>query len=487
MNSIWTRRSRRRRISLNLCVLCCSALSASCILKFLDAEFAKEQSIAKFLRHRFVIMKTLYFLLILLALQCASVAQSYTSYFTGDIADVDSIPQFGILLAGGATDNDNAMTWFLDRANGGDVLIIRASGADGYNDYLFSELGVNVNSVETILFNDASASEDEYVLEQIANAEAIFIAGGDQAVYVDYWKDTPVEDLLNAHINIKQAVIGGTSAGMAILGGHYFEAENGTVFSNVALANPYNQYMSIGHQDFLMLPYIQDVITDTHYDDPDRRGRHLTFLARIYADGYPQSLGIACNEYVATVIDENGIAYAFGEWPDYEEYVYFIRHGCESELVPENCVDGQPLTWDRNHHATYVYRLKATTTGSNFFSLNDWMSGNGGDWQEWWAVDGEAFFNEVSFGPTCPLQNVTKVDHQTLTHPDVFPTICSDYLNVRNLADLFGSNWDLVNPQGEVVKSGTIGSTHSRIDVSDLAAGIYFFQLNRHAVKIVVQ
>jgi hypothetical protein len=37
----------------------------------------------------------------------------------------------------------------------------------------------------------------------------------------------------------------------------------------------------------------------------------LAFMARIYADGYPQSLGIACNEYVATVIDENGVAYAY--------------------------------------------------------------------------------------------------------------------------------------------------------------------------------
>jgi cyanophycinase-like exopeptidase len=120
---------------------------------------------------------------------------------------------WNITFAGGATDNDNAMTWFLERANGGDVLIIRASGANGYNDYLFSDLGVAVNSVETILFNDASASNDEYVLQQIANAEAIFIAGGDQAVYVDYWKDSPVEDLLNAHVNVKQAVIGGTSAG----------------------------------------------------------------------------------------------------------------------------------------------------------------------------------------------------------------------------------------------------------------------------------
>ena len=36
---------------------------------------------------------------------------------------------------GGASENDAAMAWFLERAGGGDVLVLRASGSDGYNDY----------------------------------------------------------------------------------------------------------------------------------------------------------------------------------------------------------------------------------------------------------------------------------------------------------------------------------------------------------------
>ena len=43
-------------------------------------------------------------------------------------------------MMGGATEDDNAMKWFLERANGGDVLILRASGSDGYNQYLYSQL-----------------------------------------------------------------------------------------------------------------------------------------------------------------------------------------------------------------------------------------------------------------------------------------------------------------------------------------------------------
>jgi len=101
---------------------------------------------------------------------------------------------------GGATEHDEAMRWFLERANGGDVLVIRASGSNGYNDYLYTDLGITVNSVETIVFNSSAASSDPYVLNQISRAEAIWIAGGDQWNYVSYWRNTQVEELLNNHM-----------------------------------------------------------------------------------------------------------------------------------------------------------------------------------------------------------------------------------------------------------------------------------------------
>ena len=108
---------------------------------------------------------------------CAS-AQNYTSYFTGDTADVsvNTIP--GIVLMGGASENDSAMIWFLEQSGGGDVVVLRASGSNGYNNYMYSQLGVVVNSVQTIVFNQAAASFDHYVIRQLANAEALWFAGG---------------------------------------------------------------------------------------------------------------------------------------------------------------------------------------------------------------------------------------------------------------------------------------------------------------------
>ena len=135
---------------------------------------------------------------------------------------------------GGATEDDNAMQWFLQRANGGDVLVLRATGSNGYNNYFFSGLGVSVNSVETIVCHSAAASNEQYILSRINQAEAIWFAGGNQWTYIDYWRGTPLNAAINAAILNRNIVIGGTSAGMAIQGEYYFSAQNGTITSDEA-------------------------------------------------------------------------------------------------------------------------------------------------------------------------------------------------------------------------------------------------------------
>jgi hypothetical protein len=80
-------------------------------------------------------MKQLLIIALLLA-QLNMSAQTYTSYFTGNATDITVTPQGGTCMMGGATEHDEAMKWFLQRANGGDVLVLRASGSNGYNDLL---------------------------------------------------------------------------------------------------------------------------------------------------------------------------------------------------------------------------------------------------------------------------------------------------------------------------------------------------------------
>ena len=364
-------------------------------------------------------MKKIHFLFFFL-LPFISNSQSYTSYFTGNIDDTITSPLGGICMMGGATEDDNAMKWFLERANGGDVLILRASGSDGYNQYLYSQLGVTINSVESIVFNNSSAASINYIHSKILQAEAIWFAGGDQWNYVSYWRDTPIDSLIRHVINTRNIVVGGTSAGMAILGEYFFSAENGTVTSWTALSNPYHSDVTIDSSKFLEIDILKDVVTDTHYDDPDRKGRHIVFMSLMLTDYNADAKGIACDEYTAVCIDTNGVARVFGSYPNSDDNAYFLRINCEiASNTPENINATMPLTWDHSGQAIKVYKIKGISTGLNSFDLNTWEDGTGGVWQNWSVLNGllsESTSNpincnstEVYFEAQTNLNKLTKV------------------------------------------------------------------------------
>lgn len=309
------------------------------------------------------------------------------SYLTGDGADVSTETTFGVVLMGGSTDVDEAMQWMIERSGGGDFVVIRTSRSDGYNDYIYSELG-GVNSVETLVVDSRSKAKSSTVSETIRNAEALFIAGGDQSKYVDYWKDTPLEDAINYLVNTKNAPIGGTSAGLAILTNYYYAATNGSVYSDEALADPYDYYMAGLGSGFLEVPYLQNTISDTHYSERDRHGRHFTFMARLVQEfkvPFHEVQGIGVDERTAACVDENGLAKVFG----YGD-AYFIKGYGGS---PEICQPETPLSWNQGKQAVKVYAVPATPQGANTFSLADWATGNGGSWQYWWSETGTFFEN----------------------------------------------------------------------------------------------
>jgi cyanophycinase-like exopeptidase len=402
------------------------------------------------------------------ALASPAFAQSYTSYFTGDSADVSPPTSFGICLMGGGTEHDDAMRWLLNRSGGGDIVVIRATGSNGYNSYLYSGLGVNVNSVETIVIPSLAAANDPYVEQQLANAEAVWIAGGDQYNYVSFWKGTKVDSLLNLHINTKQAPIGGTSAGMAILGGHYFSAANGTVTSATALSNPYNANVTVGHDDFINAPFLQDVITDTHYDNPDRKGRHVAFMARITKDLSVRSFGIACDEYTAVCIDSAGIARVFGEYPAYDDNAYFIQSSClPAYLMPETCAAGSPLTWDQGYAALKVYAVKGDLNGTGQFDLNDWMTGSGGTWERWYVVSGQ-----LSTASGTQPQCFQSVDEHVADDAYIYPNPAGGFVMLQAPA---GKEYDvkIYGIGGSLVLEKKGARASDNLDISFLPNGMY--------------
>lgn len=346
----------------------------------------------------------MYKTLLLLLFPISIFAQDFTIYHTGPTSDTITIPEGGICLMGGATEDDNAMRWFLNRANGGDVLVLRASGADGYNDYFYTDLGASIHSVETIVCNNSNASTSSYIHSKINEAEAIWFAGGDQWNYISYWRGTAIDSLINKAISERNIVIGGTSAGMAIQGKYYFSAQNGTITSSTALSNPFDATCTVDSLSFIKNDFLNHTITDTHFDSPDRKGRLTVFMSKILSDYVDSDVtAIACNEYTAVCIDESGLARVFGGYPTYDEFAYFVQVNCEIDNnEPETYTIGNPLTWNQTGKALSVCRVPGTATGLNTFDLNDWKTTNGGAWYNW-SVNNGTFSETSGTEPNCNL------------------------------------------------------------------------------------
>lgn len=277
-------------------------------------------------------------------------------FLTGNGADATGATQSGLGLMGGGTDVDALFTWMSGRAGGGDFVVIRASGADGYNQYVF-DLG-NFDSVETLVLTNRPASFDSFVLQTIRNAEALFIAGGDQSNYVNNWKGTPVEDAIH-ELAARGVPIAGTSAGTAILSEFIYAAQRRSVTSTEALADPFSRNITLD-RDFLLLPHMSGLITDQHLIERDRLGRTLTFMARIVADGWaPESRAIAIDRETAVLVDAAGNATVVANTDHPTPYAYFLRGG-----VPEVVSPRTPLTYSN----IGVQRVQPGST----FNLASW-------------------------------------------------------------------------------------------------------------------
>ena len=282
----------------------------------------------------------------------------------GNAEDVRTRAEFGLAMMGGGSDLDEAFRWLCAKANGGDFLILRSRGDDAYNPYVAGLC--KVNSVATLVIPSREAAEKPRVAEIIAQAEAIFIAGGDQARYVNFWQATTVQDAINAHVAAGKP-IGGTSAGLAILGEFAYGAledkpDDADLTSREVLADPYIKRVALV-RGFLKAPGLENILTDSHFAKRDRMGRSLGFLARIVAEGWSKSpREIAIDEKSALLVEANGRGKVVGTGRG----VYFLQ---VTEL-PEVCKPGLPLTL-RNVAAYHA------PTGATF-DVRNW-NGDGGE------------------------------------------------------------------------------------------------------------
>lgn len=318
--------------------------------------------------------------------------ETYRYFSEGDPTASGILParhsQSSLVLMGGGSDVDQAFRWMIRKAGvkpgtGGHFVVLRASGTDAYNPYIYysgpdqrtSESvarswvgGANhgLSSVETLVIPSRSAAEDPFVNAVIRSADVLFIAGGDQSQYIRFWKGTALDRSLAALLS-QNVPVGGTSAGLAILGEYTFAAMHGTIDSTAALFDPFDRRITIDpdpqnpKKSFLAPAPLLGVLTDSHFDRRKRMGRLVAFLSRLGGaggTGCPGGIptartkagsfirGIGVSEQTALLIESTADEHDFiarrikNPWSSSEGAVYFVR----PQAPPSECEAGAPLT-----------------------------------------------------------------------------------------------------------------------------------------------
>ena len=300
-------------------------------------------------------MKNVFFLTVILILMTPfAFAQSLGRI--GNPKDTVTQTQSGYLLMGGSTDVDEAIKWFLQKSGGGDIIILRASGGAGYNPYMFSL--AKVNSVETLLINSREEAGSPEISQKIKNAEGVFIAGGDQWNYIQYWGNTPLQEALQYVIKQKKIPIGGTSAGLAVMGEYVFDAKLDGVTSEEAFTDMHGPKISITHR-FLDITLLNNTITDSHYSARNRMGRHVVFMLKIQQQFGQMQKGIGIDEKTALVFDEKGVGLVFGIGK-----VFFLHTNADNLLAGE-----KPIEWNSKKPGISVFSIEGKKEGAPVISL----------------------------------------------------------------------------------------------------------------------
>ena len=284
-----------------------------------------------------------------------------TRYLTGNPSDVNASLAGPALLLGGGGDVDSGIQWMINEVRGCadcsakiDVVVLRTSGAAGYNPTIFAMNGVD--SVESIVVSNKSESNRLDLEAAVKNAEVIFFAGGDQCKHVRNFKGTKIETAVES-VYSRGGGVGGSSAGYAILSDFVYDACTGSTKSAEALSDPYHKSISFTY-DFFRWSNMQNTFADQHVVARDRMGRTLAFLARQIKEGKAASvLGIAVNEDTSLALGQNGITVVMGNGP-----AYFIL----ADHQPEVCEPKKPLTfsnfkiWKKNTSESFDLKNRPT-------------------------------------------------------------------------------------------------------------------------------
>lgn len=155
--------------------------------------------------------------------------------------------------------------------------------------------------VEELVITDGNADAPE-TAAAIESARVVWIRGGNQWRYVNWWKGTATERAIRKVFEAG-GVVGGTSAGCAILGEVTYDARNGSLRPEQALADSHHENLTLTDGFLSVVP---GVLFDSHFTERGRIGRLPVMMARAKVDFGKDVLGVGVDHETALMIDREG-------------------------------------------------------------------------------------------------------------------------------------------------------------------------------------
>ena len=232
---------------------------------------------------------------------------------TTDTAPTDTgtvAPRVVAMLHGGGAASDVVFGRFVAAAGNGHIVTLGSVDADdpdrdGWDGYF---VGLGAASARTINTTRPEEAEDPAVIADLATADGIFVRGGDQSRYLALWEGTALHDAWLQAID-DGAVVGGSSAGCAILGERVYDARRSSVAPYDVLDDARHPGITFTDGFLNVLP---GVLTDTHFTERGRLGRLVVFQQHWREEGV-EGLAIGVDPETALFVYDDGSAEVVGE------------------------------------------------------------------------------------------------------------------------------------------------------------------------------
>lgn len=218
-----------------------------------------------------------------------------------------------IMLSGGGAESaggwsDIPYRWVVEHAQNKKVAVIGYDSAP--TDWIPSYFkGFGAKWSRNFIVASRTSADLQSLYDSLITYNAVFIRGGDQSKYYEYYKGTKVQSALQL-IYDNGGVLSGTSAGTAILSPIIYTAQVASIDPATALLDAYSTQITL-EKDFLnTLP--KKYIYDTHFNERGRFGRLPSFMASWYKKTSENVIGIGVGDHTALCISPDGNAKVYG-------------------------------------------------------------------------------------------------------------------------------------------------------------------------------